>query len=527
MSTVRTLLELAASKQWDLHQLDMNNAFLHDNLKEEASQEWHEKLVEELLCQDFTQSRNDYSLFVKKQLGLICVVVVYVDDVILTGDDVQSIAHLKSHLDALFGIKVLGRLHYFLGIEVSHSPDGIALCQRKFATELLSEAAIDLIHPVCTPLPVHLKLSNTEGVLLSNPEVYRSLVGKLNYLTNTRPDLSYTVQTLSQYMHPPRNTHLSALHNTLRYLDGTIHQGILLKASDQLKLQAFSDVDWGSCLVSRRSITDYILLLGDSPVSWKSKKQHTVSKSSAEAEYRAMASAATKVTWLVRLLDELGLLQLSYLPTKSQLADVLTKVSSSLQFNDLLTKLGMLTLPNLRGDIEHKKAEPSSTSALPHSVQLDFSNLGNANSISKQGALSSSNWHGSWQENQAVSIAYDFVRVYPSVWSIDVGRSFFALPKEEKLKVRRDESNPFGYYDSELTKNVIDTKEVFGFTVENPTILPAYAEPDDKEFINLLNYWPAKSQLFQPRLMNWYDNLLSNKTFGVTIFRASKTIKMN
>ncbi|XP_074352828.1 uncharacterized protein LOC141691979 [Apium graveolens] len=177
-----------------------------------ASREWHEKLVEELLCQGFTQSRNDYCLFVKKQLGLICVVVSWMSSL-------------------------------FFGIEVSHSPDGIALCQTKFATELLSEAAIDLTHPVCTPLPVHLELSNTEGVLLSNPKVYRSLVGKLNYLTSTRPDLSYTFQTLSQYMHAPRNTHLSVLHHTLHYLAGTIHQGILLKTSDQLKLQAFFDVD--------------------------------------------------------------------------------------------------------------------------------------------------------------------------------------------------------------------------------------------------------------------------------------------
>lgn len=228
-------------------------------------------MVEELLCQGFTQSRNDYSLFVKKSADLICIAAVYVDDVILTGNDTEAITCLKTHLDTLFGIKDLGTLHYFLGIEVTYSAAGIALCQRKFAKELLAEAAIDVSHHVCTPLPVHLKLSNDDGILISNPEVYRSLVGKLNYLTNTRPDLSYTVQTLSQYMHAPRNTHLSALHHTIRYLAGTINQGILLKGSDQLKLQAFSDADWGSCIDSRRSVTGYIVLFGDSPISWKSK----------------------------------------------------------------------------------------------------------------------------------------------------------------------------------------------------------------------------------------------------------------
>lgn len=154
----------------------------------------------------------------------------------MIGNDTAAITCLKTHLDSLFGIKDLGHLHYFLGIEVSFCSDGIALCQRKFAKELLTEAAIDISHPMCTPLPVHLKISTEDGSLIPNPELYRSLVGKLNYLTNTRPDLSYTVQTLSQYMHAPRNTHLSTLNHTLRYLASTVNQGILLNGSNQLKL---------------------------------------------------------------------------------------------------------------------------------------------------------------------------------------------------------------------------------------------------------------------------------------------------
>lgn len=121
------------------------------------------------------------------------------------------------------------------------------MCPKKFAKELLTEAAIDTSHPVCTPLLAHLKLSHDAGSLISTPEVYRSLVGKLNYLTNTRPDLSYTVQTLSQYIHAPRTTHLDALNHTLRYLAGTVQEGILFKASDQLTLQAFSDVGFLRC----------------------------------------------------------------------------------------------------------------------------------------------------------------------------------------------------------------------------------------------------------------------------------------
>lgn len=433
MATVRILLSLAANRNWELHQLDVNNAFLHGVLKEEvymrvpegihnpfnlvcllrksiyglkqASREWHAKLVEELLCQGFVQSKNDYSLFIKRSNGLLCIAAVYVDDVILTGDNITAIHDLKAHLNDKFGIKDLGRLHYFFGIEVSHSSAGITLCQQKFANQLLRESGWDFStsnNKACTTLPVHLKLTNTDGELLTNPETYRSLVGKLNYLTNTRPDLSYTVQTLSQFMHAPRSSHWSALHHTLKYLAATVTQGILLHASDQLKLQAFSDADWASCVDTRRSVTGYILLFGQSPITWKSKKQSTISRSSAEAEYRAMASAAAEVTWVVRLLEELGvnhlkpvtlhcdnqsalyiaknpvfhertkhieldchftrdkvlegLLQLTYLPTRSQLGDVFTKVSPSPLFHSLLSKLGMLpsqfTPPNLREGID-------------------------------------------------------------------------------------------------------------------------------------------------------------------------------
>lgn len=260
-----------------------------------------------------------------------------------------------------------------------------------------------------TPLPQNLKLQTDKGSLLPDPTLYRSLVGKLNFLTHTRPDLAFTVQCLSQFMQSPRTSHLEALHHTLRYVAQTAGQGILLQASDKLTLQAFSDSDWASCPDSRRSITGYVLQLGSSPISWKSKKQPTVSKSSSESEYRAMASAAAEVTWMVRLLNELGLtnlqpvtlhcdnqsaihiaknpvfhertkhididchftrekvleglIQLTYLPTKSQLADVFTKILPSAQFNELLSKLGLFTpQPSLRGDVESSVADGPSPS---------------------------------------------------------------------------------------------------------------------------------------------------------------------
>jgi len=237
-------------------------------------------------------------------------VVVYVDDILITGSNINDIATLKQHLHSTFGIKDLGYLHYFLGFEITHLPDGISLSQRKFAHDLLLHTGFLNSKHAATPLPLHCKLTMEEGDLLQDPSYYRTIIGKLNFLTNTRPDISYAVQTLSQFMQSPRTSHMIALEHTLRYLQGTAGQGILLRADGPLLLKAFSDSDWASCPNSRRSVTGYIVLMGSSPISWKSKKQPTVSKSSAEAEYRAMSQAAVEVTWLVRLLSELGVPQL-------------------------------------------------------------------------------------------------------------------------------------------------------------------------------------------------------------------------
>lgn len=336
------------------------------------------------------------SLFTKSSNSLITIVAIYVDDILITGDDTTTITHLKAHLHSVFSIEDLGALNYFLGIEISYLPTGIAMTQHKFAQDLLKDSNVPVFKNVVTPLPLHTKLHHDSSPPFPNPTLYRSLVGKLNFLTHTRPDLSYSVQTLSQFMQTASNLHYQALLHTLNYVHSTIDQGILLKATDSITLQAFSDSDWAACLDTRRSVTGYLLLLGNSPVSWKSKKQGTVSKSSSEAEYRAMSAAASEVTWIVRLLADIGvhnltpvtlncdnqsalhiahnpvlhdrtkhievdchftrekvmegLIQLTYLPTSSQLADVLTKILPSHQFQELLNKLGMLkSLPSLRG----------------------------------------------------------------------------------------------------------------------------------------------------------------------------------
>lgn len=159
----------------------------------QASRQWFSKLLQELLTQGFIQSKNDCSFFFKKQGSSTTFLVVYVDNILITGNDAAAILAIKSHLDKVFSNKDHGLLHYFLGMEVSHFSDGMVITQQKFTKELLQSSGLIDFRKALTPLPVNLKLSASEGTLLSDPTSYRSIVGKLNFLTNTRPDLSYTV----------------------------------------------------------------------------------------------------------------------------------------------------------------------------------------------------------------------------------------------------------------------------------------------------------------------------------------------
>lgn len=174
---------------------------------------------------------------------------------VVTGSDHAEIQLLKDYLHGEFTIKDLGCLHYFLGLEITYVPEGIS-------QELLQENGLTNAKTISTPLPLYIKLTSDQGDLLSDPTHYRSLIEKLNFLTNTRPDLSFSIQLLSQFMQSPTSAHLDALHHVLRYVRGTIGQGILLNGNTDLSLHAYSDSDWATCPMTRRSVTGYIVLFG-------------------------------------------------------------------------------------------------------------------------------------------------------------------------------------------------------------------------------------------------------------------------
>ena len=343
MTTVRTLIAIAASQSWPLFQMDVKNAFLHGDLDEEvfmklppgittcspshvchlrrslyglkqAPRAWFEKFGKTLHQLGFIQSTNDPFMFLHRSEKGITILLVYVDDIIITGSDNVGIQKLQASLNSSFHMKDLGHLTYFLSLDVHCSADGIFVNQHKYTKDLISLAGLENSSPVDTPLEINVKYSKDDGELLSCPTTYRKLVGSLVYLTITRPDISYAVNLMSQFMQQPRHLHFAAVKRIIRYLLGTSTRGLFYKLGSSLTLHSYSDSDWAGCPDSRKSTTGWCMYLDDALISWKCKKQERVSKSSTEAEYRAMSSACSEIIWLRRILSELGFPQTSPTP---------------------------------------------------------------------------------------------------------------------------------------------------------------------------------------------------------------------
>lgn len=239
-----------------------------------------------LISHGFQQSPHDHCLFIKGTGASFLSVLVYVDDVLITGPGDQLISQLKQLLHSAFTIKDLGEAHYFLGMEVVRGESGIALNQRKYTLDLINSVGLSGCVPTRTPFLPGLHLSAGDNATqLSDPDVYHRFVGRLLYLNLTRPDITYAVQQLSQFVSKLTTSHLAAAYHVVKYLKGYPSLGLFYSASSPLSITAYSDADWGSCIDTRRSITGFCIFLGTSLVSWKCKKQTTVSASSAEAEY--------------------------------------------------------------------------------------------------------------------------------------------------------------------------------------------------------------------------------------------------
>ncbi|GJU97327.1 ribonuclease H-like domain-containing protein [Tanacetum coccineum] len=191
----------------------------------------------------------------------------------------------------------LGSLNYFLGISATHSGSSMFLTQYKYASKVLERVHMLHCNPCRTPIDTDSKLG-PDGDLVFDPTFYCSLAGALQYLTFTRPNITYAVQQVCLFMHDPRKPHFATLKRILRYVRGTLDYGLQLYASPTTHLTAYSDADWAGCPTIRRSTSGYCMFLGDNLLSWSSKRQHTISRSSAKAEYRGVANTVAKTAWL-------------------------------------------------------------------------------------------------------------------------------------------------------------------------------------------------------------------------------------
>lgn len=421
-TTIRIVLGLAVNQDWPIRQIDVNTAFLQGRLKEQvfmsqppgfsdpakpnhvcqlkkalyglkqAPRAWYSELKSFLLATGFQNSLADTSLFIFRKANQFVYVLVYVDDILITGTNPQMVQRVIDELANRFSIKDMGHISYFLGIEARRTSQGLHLMQKKYVIDLLTKTNMLHAKPVATPLASSPKLTLNSGTTLSDPREYRQIVGSLQYLALTRPDISYAVNRLSQFMHKPTTDHWGAVKRVLRYLSGTLTHGIFLRKQANPTLHAFSDADWAGDSDDYVSTNGYIIYLGSHPISWTSKKQQGVARSSTEAEYRSVANTAAELRWICSLLSELGVtvsttptvycdnigatylcanpvfhsrmkhialdyhfvrsqiqnkvLRVTHVPTQDQLADGFTKPLPRPRFQELRSKIGVTHGPS-------------------------------------------------------------------------------------------------------------------------------------------------------------------------------------
>ncbi|CAA7028399.1 unnamed protein product [Microthlaspi erraticum] len=334
-TTIRAFLHVAINKDWPIRQLDVKNAFLHGKLEEtvymhqppgfvdltkpdhvcllkrslyglkQAPRAWNKRFSDHARTIGFKQSISDPSLFILSRDREIAYRLLYVDDIALTASSQQLLDRIIKALASEFEMSDLGLLHYFLGISFKRDKHGLSLHQQNYAADILHRAGMTDCNPCLTPCDTKSKLSADDSPPMSDPTLYRRLAGALQYLTFTRPDIAYAVQQICLFMHDPRERHFSALKRILHYLKGTLSHGLRMYRSAPSDIVAYSDADWAGCPGTRRSTSGYCVYLGPNLISWSSKCQATISRSSAEAEYRGVANAVAETTWIRTLLLEM------------------------------------------------------------------------------------------------------------------------------------------------------------------------------------------------------------------------------
>jgi hypothetical protein len=237
----------------------------------------------------------------------LLLLVLYVNDLLITGCLISTIVAFKRILHDMFLMTDMGPLQFFLRLEISQDASGIKLSQAKYARDLLERFQMTNCKSASTPFLSGVKLEDGGETPLVDNTLYRQLVGILLYLTHSRPDLSYAVGAVSRFMQELHELHWKAAKCVLRYVQGTITFGIHYVEESTLDIIGFTDFDWAGDSIDRKSTSSYSLSLGSEPICWSSKKKASISLSLAEAEYRGVVNIAIQAMWLQHFLTELGI----------------------------------------------------------------------------------------------------------------------------------------------------------------------------------------------------------------------------
>jgi histone deacetylase 1/2 len=237
----------------------------------------------------------------------ICYLLVYVDDILLTGNNSLLLQRLIQLLSSEFKLRDLGFVHYFLGIEVQSTSMGLMLRQHKYILDILTRTGMLSCKPVDTPISTS-KATILPDPLFSDATRFRQIMGALQYLTFTRPNISFAVKRVCQFMHAPTDSHWAAVKCILRYLRGTASHDLHITRSFSFALHGFTNADWADNVDDRKSTGGYLVFFGQTPISLKSGKQRTIARSSTEAEYKALVDGTAEVIWLQYLLTDLQIL---------------------------------------------------------------------------------------------------------------------------------------------------------------------------------------------------------------------------
>jgi Reverse transcriptase (RNA-dependent DNA polymerase) len=419
IETIRLLIALAVQEEWLLHHMDVKSAFLNGELLEEvyvtqppgfevkgsefkvmklhkalyglkeAPRAWNSKLDSTLSSFGFQRSKLEHAVYKRREESACILIGVYVDDLIITGTSEEEISKFKLKMKEKFQMSDLGLLSYYLGIEINQGKGVATLCQQGFAQKILKECDMMSCNSTKIPMEARLKLSKNSESQPVESHKYRSIVGSLRYLLHTRPDLALSVGIVSRFMESPKEEHMAAVKQILRYLKGSTGVGFTYRKSPvrNVNFVGYSDSDLAGDVDDRKSTTGVIFFLGDNPISWFSRKQKVVALSSCEAEYIAASAAACQGVWLEALRAELmeqssqkimlridnqsaislcknpvfhdrskhidtkyhyirenvenGRIAVEHVGTSEQLADMLTKPLSRIRFAELRHRIGV------------------------------------------------------------------------------------------------------------------------------------------------------------------------------------------